>query len=211
MIGDVLTSSILFEGIKKKYPNNPYINNFIFFTPKIKKYKLDFFKLLKQIRSEEYDVVIDVYGKISSAIMTYFSKAKIRSAYFKSHTCFLYSHPIKRLSSPINNSSLAIENRFKLLDPLGIKFRNISPKIFLEIHEIEKEQNVKFNANSTAQLRKLFFDKLNLPVSKKTPKGEPSTDKEVLEQLAKLHDIPNIISQIRTKVKLRTASLVIRL
>jgi len=79
---------------------------------------------------------------------------------------------------------------------------------FEEVHEVEKEQGVKFNPNSTAQLRKLFFDKLNLPVSKKTPGGDPSTDKEVLTALAELHAIPKIISEIRGKVKLRSTYII---
>ena len=75
---------------------------------------------------------------------------------------------------------------------------------FQQVNEIEREQGTKFNPNSTAQLRKLFFDKLDLPVSKRTPTGEPSTDKEVLAELAEYHAIPSIISDIRGKVKLRS-------
>lgn len=75
---------------------------------------------------------------------------------------------------------------------------------FREVRELEAEQGAKFNANSTAQLRKLFFDKLGLESSKKTATGALSTDKEVLEKLAEIHEIPAIISEIRGKVKLRS-------
>lgn len=73
-----------------------------------------------------------------------------------------------------------------------------------EIHEIEKERGEKFNPGSPAQLAILFFDKLSLPVIKNTPGGVPSTDKEVLAKLADMHEIPNIVSQIRSKIKLRS-------
>lgn len=73
-----------------------------------------------------------------------------------------------------------------------------------EVREFELEQGVKFNPNSPAQLSKLFFDKLGLNPVKKTATGSFSTDKEVLEKLAKTHSIPKIISDIRGRVKLRS-------
>ena len=42
-----------------------------------------------------------------------------------------------------------------------------------------------FNVNSTLQLREVLFERLGLPVIKKTPKGAPSTDASVLEKLAR--------------------------
>jgi len=75
---------------------------------------------------------------------------------------------------------------------------------FEDVRELETELGVKFNPNSTAQLRKLFFDKLQLPIGKLTPGKLPSTDKEELARLAELHGIPAIISKIRNKVKLRS-------
>jgi DNA polymerase I-like protein with 3'-5' exonuclease and polymerase domains len=79
---------------------------------------------------------------------------------------------------------------------------------YKEVCELETEQGVKFNPNSTAQLRKLFFDKLGLESTKKTATGALSTDKEVLEKLAKVHPIPEIVSSIRKKVKLRSTYII---
>lgn len=76
------------------------------------------------------------------------------------------------------------------------------------VEEIENERGEKFNPGSPAQLAILFFEKLNLPIQKKTPTGAPSTDKEVLEILSEMHPIPNIISQIRNKIKLRSTYIV---
>ena len=159
MIGDVLTSSILFEALKKKYPksnlhylidshtypvvyNNPFIDKFIFLTPEIEKNKLKFYSFLKSIRREEYDAIIDVYGKISSALIALFGKAKVKSAYYKKHTSFIFSDTFTRLTQPMNNASLAIENRMKLLEPLKIEFENISPKIYLKDNEIEAARHL---------------------------------------------------------------------
>jgi heptosyltransferase-2 len=148
MIGDVLTTSILFEALKATYPNaelhyvinqhtfpvvenNPFIDNFLFVTPEMEQSKLKFLGFLKHIKKEHYDATIDVYGKLSSALISLYSKANIKSAYHKKHTSFIYNKAIKRLKSPVNNSSLAIENRMRLLECLDVPFKAYSPKIYL--------------------------------------------------------------------------------
>ncbi|MFC7358215.1 glycosyltransferase family 9 protein [Jejudonia soesokkakensis] len=154
MIGDVLTSSILFEALKKKFPeatlhylvnthtfpvveNHPHIDKFVFFTPEIESNYLRFFKFLKNINAENYDVVIDVYGKLSSKFISFRSGAPISIAYKKKNTSFIYSHNIKRSKKPKYNTSLAIENRLKLLKPLGVEFTEVVPKIYLTSEEID--------------------------------------------------------------------------
>ncbi|MCP4712249.1 MAG: DNA polymerase I [Planctomycetes bacterium] len=70
----------------------------------------------------------------------------------------------------------------------------------IEIYDLAEE---KFNINSPKQLRELFYDRLMLPVLKKTPKGEPSTDADTLERLAKEHDLPAKIIDYRELAKLK--------
>jgi DNA polymerase-1 len=60
-----------------------------------------------------------------------------------------------------------------------------------------------FNIGSAPQLRQVLFDELGLPPTKKTPKGEPSTDAEVLEELAPKHPLPRLIVQHRQLEKLK--------
>jgi DNA polymerase-1 len=62
----------------------------------------------------------------------------------------------------------------------------------------------EFNINSTLQLRSVLFDELGLPVSKKTPKGAPSTDASVLEKLASQHEIVADLLKFRELDKLRS-------
>lgn len=62
----------------------------------------------------------------------------------------------------------------------------------------------QFNINSTLQLRKVLFEELGLPVSKKTPKGAPSTDASVLEKLASQHEIVADLLTFRELDKLRS-------
>jgi len=75
---------------------------------------------------------------------------------------------------------------------------------FDEVKQVENKLNVVFNPNSTTHLRSLFFDILGLKSVKKTPKGEPSTDKEVLAILAEKHDAVKLVSELRGLVKMKS-------
>ncbi|EGT81380.1 DNA polymerase I [Haemophilus haemolyticus M21621] len=61
-----------------------------------------------------------------------------------------------------------------------------------------------FNLASTKQLQEILFDKLGLPVLQKTPKGAPSTNEEVLEELAYNHELPKILVEHRGLSKLKS-------
>jgi DNA polymerase-1 len=60
-----------------------------------------------------------------------------------------------------------------------------------------------FNVNSPKQLAEILFDKLGLPVKKKTPSGGPSTDEEVLSELALDYPLPKILLESRQLAKLK--------
>ncbi len=62
----------------------------------------------------------------------------------------------------------------------------------------------QFNLNSPKQLQSILFEKLNLPVLKKTPKKEPSTAVEVLEELALNYPLPKLILEYRSLSKLKS-------
>ncbi|WP_345199165.1 DNA polymerase I [Kistimonas scapharcae] len=62
----------------------------------------------------------------------------------------------------------------------------------------------EFNLSSPKQLQELLFNKLGLPVIKKTPKGQPSTAEEVLEELALSHELPRLILEHRSLSKLKS-------
>lgn len=61
-----------------------------------------------------------------------------------------------------------------------------------------------FNLASTKQLQEILFEKLGLPVLQKTPKGAPSTNEEVLEELAYSHELPKILVEHRGLSKLKS-------
>ncbi|NRB37849.1 MAG: DNA polymerase I [Pseudomonadales bacterium] len=62
----------------------------------------------------------------------------------------------------------------------------------------------EFNLSSPKQLQVILFEKLEIPVIKKTPKGQPSTAEAVLQELANDHELPAIIMQYRSFSKLKS-------
>ncbi len=83
-----------------------------------------------------------------------------------------------------------------------------SLEIGQRLKELEKaahdEAGEAFNLSSPKQLQELFFNKLQLPVIKKTPKGQPSTAEEVLQELALDYPLPKLILEHRGLSKLKS-------
>ena len=82
---------------------------------------------------------------------------------------------------------------------LSVDFDNRLNTIVKRIYELAQET---FNINSPQQLGRILFDKLNLPIIKKT-KTSYSTDTEVLQRLAPLHALPSEVLEYRTLTKLK--------
>jgi DNA polymerase-1 len=88
------------------------------------------------------------------------------------------------------------------------RLRALSTQFAKELKALEsaiyEEAGTDFNINSTPQLRHVLFEKLNLPVLKKTKTG-PSTDADVLEGLAAMgHDLPRTLLEYRELSKLQS-------
>jgi len=76
-----------------------------------------------------------------------------------------------------------------------------------EIKQVEEIKKVLFNVNSTYHLRLLFFDILKMPITKLTEAGQPSTDAEVLQELAITHPIASTINKIKKLKKIKSTYL----
>src|SRR5438128_6540402 len=88
------------------------------------------------------------------------------------------------------------------------RLADISRQFARELAELERAiyraAGTEFNINSTPQLRHVLFEKHQLPVLKKTKTG-PSTDYDVLEQLAAMgHEVPRLLIQYRDLAKLKS-------
>ncbi|KEQ16641.1 DNA polymerase I [Endozoicomonas numazuensis] len=83
-----------------------------------------------------------------------------------------------------------------------------SMEIGKRLHELEKQAHdaagEPFNLASPKQLQVILFEKLGLPVIKKTPKGQPSTAEEVLQELALDYPLPKLLIEHRGLSKLKS-------
>ena len=93
-----------------------------------------------------------------------------------------------------------------LLDEEQLKLQ--SRELEKRLHELEQEAyglaGEEFNLGSPKQLQEIFFEKLGLPVIKKTPKGQPSTAEPVLQELALDYPLPKVIMEYRGLSKLKS-------
>lgn len=83
-----------------------------------------------------------------------------------------------------------------------------SQEIAVRLDELEKKAfeiaEQEFNMNSPKQLQAILFEKMGLPVIKKTPSGAPSTNEEVLQELALDYPLPKLIIEYRGLAKLKS-------
>ena len=63
---------------------------------------------------------------------------------------------------------------------------------------------VPFNLDSPKQLQAILFERMGIPVLRKTPKGQPSTAEDVLEELAENYELPRLVLDYRSIAKLRS-------
>ena len=158
MIGDVLITSVVFEASRVKFPqaelhyvinkntmpvvaNNPNIDKFILLEPQDEKSLSGLVKQIKQIKKEQYDIIIDSYAKLKTALFCWFSGAKTSVSFHKSYTNFIYTPTVVRNKVSKTIATKAIEHRMLLLEPLDIPFSIIKPKIYLTNTEIAQAKN----------------------------------------------------------------------
>jgi DNA polymerase-1 len=87
-------------------------------------------------------------------------------------------------------------------EELARQNEDVSKRLDELMEEIYEEADEEFNIDSPKQLQEILFDRLELPVIKKTKTGA-STDQEVLEQLAQIHPLPKLIIEHRHLAKLK--------
>jgi DNA polymerase-1 len=100
----------------------------------------------------------------------------------------------------------AMERKGVLLDQQLLQKQSLELSQKLDVLEQRAFQisGLSFNLNSPKQIQEILFDRLKLPVVKKTPKGVPSTNEDVLQQLALDYPLPKILLEYRTLSKLKS-------
>lgn len=97
---------------------------------------------------------------------------------------------IERNGVMINSDMLAKQTK---------NLKNRMREIEIEAHSLAKES---FNIGSPKQIQSVLYDKLNLPILAKTPKGQPSTAESVLQDLSEEYELPKLILEYRSMSKL---------
>lgn len=107
---------------------------------------------------------------------------------------------------PVLSILAGMEQHGVMVDPLLLAQQ--SKELAQALKEIEQEAYAiageSFNLNSPKQLQHILFEKLELPVLKKTPKGAASTAEEVLQELALDYPLPELILRHRGMAKLKS-------
>ncbi|AXE95497.1 DNA polymerase I [Paraburkholderia terricola] len=115
-------------------------------------------------------------------------------------------HVYRDIEVPTSRVLRKMERTGVLID--AEKLRQQSSEIATRLIQLESEAYVlaggEFNLGSPKQIGQIFFEKLELPVVKKTPSGAPSTDEEVLQKLAEDYPLPKILLEHRGLSKLKS-------
>jgi len=115
---------------------------------------------------------------------------------------FVYSS----IEMPVSEVLFRMERTGVLIDAaqLAAQSHELGHKM-LELEErAYREAGQRFNVSSPKQLCEILFERLNIPVLKKTPTGAPSTDEEVLERLALDYPLPKTVLEYRALSKLKS-------
>lgn len=112
----------------------------------------------------------------------------------------------REIEMPILDVLFEIERNGVLLDYKLLQKQ--SHELGEKLHVLEQQAYViaeqPFNLNSPKQIQEILFNRLKLPVIKKTPTGVPSTDEDVLQQLALDYPLPKLLLDYRSLAKLKS-------
>jgi DNA polymerase I len=140
--------------------------------------------------AEDADCALAVHGALYPRIA---AEEKLKRVY-------------QSIELPVLPVLLAMERNGVLLD--GAKLEAQGHELGKEMLALEQKAYAAagqpFNLNSPKQIREILFDKHKLPVKKKTPSGDPSTDEDVLTELALDYPLPKLLLEYRGLAKLKS-------
>jgi len=147
------------------------------------------FAALMNYSGQDAHVTLKLYEVLKEKI---FENEKIKKLFYEIEI------PVLKVLIDMEYYGVSIDKNYlkTLSKELDIELKNLNEKLF----EMAKEE---FNPNSPKQVAELLFNKLKLPVIKKTKTG-PSTDVDVLSKLAYLHPIASMLLENRTFSKIKS-------
>ncbi|SFF09980.1 DNA polymerase I [Nitrosomonas sp. Nm166] len=143
-----------------------------------------------QYAAEDADITLRVHQTLYPGIQ---SDARLNYIY-------------REIEMPILGVLFEIERNGVLLDYKLLQKQ--SHELGGKLHALEQQAYAiaeqSFNLNSPKQIQEILFNQLKLPVIKKTPTGGPSTDEDVLQQLALDYPLPKLLLDYRSLAKLKS-------
>jgi DNA polymerase-1 len=139
---------------------------------------------------EDADVTLRIHGALSQRLA---ADEKLN---------FIYG----AIELPVSEVLFRMERNGVLIDSTQLQSQGheLGQKMLELEDRAYREAGQRFNLGSPKQLCEIFFDRLKMPVLKKTPTGSPSTDEEVLEKLALDYPLPKTILEYRALSKLKS-------
>ena len=112
----------------------------------------------------------------------------------------------EEIEMPVLEVLWAMERAGVLLDcdKLAAQSRELAHKLMELEAQAYALAGQPFNLNSPRQIQEILFGRLGLPVKKKTPGGAPSTDEDVLQELALDYPLPKLLLEYRMLAKLKS-------
>jgi DNA polymerase-1 len=140
--------------------------------------------------AEDADITLRLFNKLEDLLKDKPTQLKLLND---------IEYPLVHVLSKIEQNGAKIDKE-KLAEhskELSEKIADLSAQAFVISGE-------EFNLDSPKQLLEILYEKLKLPILKKTPKGQPSTNEETLQRLSEEYELPGIILQYRTLAKLKS-------
>ena len=140
--------------------------------------------------AEDADITLRLFNTLSTLLKKKPTQEKLLKE---------IEYPLVHVLSRVEQNGAKIDkNKLgKHSKELGEKITDLSAQAF-------KIAGEEFNLDSPKQLLEILYQKQGLPVLRKTPKGQPSTNEETLQRLSEEYELPKIILQYRTLAKLKS-------
>ncbi|HEX4944773.1 MAG TPA: DNA polymerase I [Usitatibacteraceae bacterium] len=140
--------------------------------------------------AEDADVTFQLHGALWPRVE---ADAKLRHIYTD-------------IEMPVSGVLLVMERNGVLIDSalLATQGGELGARMMALEATVHELAGQPFNLGSPKQLGEILFERMKLPVVKKTPSGAPSTDEEVLEKLALDHPLPKALLEHRAMSKLKS-------
>ncbi|MDC0410255.1 DNA polymerase I [Gammaproteobacteria bacterium] len=140
--------------------------------------------------AEDADITLRLYNKLNNLL----KDKPIQEELLKN-----IEYPLVHVLASVEANGAKVDK-----DKLAAHSEELSKKIEKLSAEAFKIAGGEFNLDSPKQLLEVLYQKLKLPILKKTPKGQPSTNEETLRRLSEEYELPKIILEYRGLAKLKS-------